>query len=92
MDFSKLCRTVLNLLIILPGLGLCSSDIAEIKIGVLAKRGYAKIRYNSGHQVTEFGSVIFTRADNSKQRKLADIKIHNLLAVHATSFGGWIIA
>jgi PAS domain S-box-containing protein len=40
MSFSNLCRTLLVILILLvPGLVLCSTDIPEIKIGVLAKQG-----------------------------------------------------
>lgn len=51
-----------------------------------------KNRYNSGHQATMFGSVIFAHTDNTEIRSLQDLPNHDLAAVHNTSFGGWIMA
>ncbi|MEA3521574.1 MAG: diguanylate cyclase [Campylobacterota bacterium] len=42
--------------------------------------------------LSEFGAVIFTRADNKKINSLSDIKNRNFGAVNPYSFGGWIMA
>ena len=50
-----------------------------------------KNRY-AGRRATEFGSVIFTRSDNQRIFSLKDLTDSEISAVHATSFGGWLMA
>ncbi len=42
--------------------------------------------------LTEFGSVIFTRADEQALNSLTDTRGKQVAAVHATSLGGWMMA
>lgn len=51
-----------------------------------------KNRYNTGNLATEFGSVIFTRMENTSVWTLREIKYQQISAVHPTSFGGWMMA
>jgi two-component system sensor histidine kinase TtrS len=43
----------------------------------------------NAHAYTEFGGVIFCRADRSDLRKLSDLKGKTFMAVEETSLGGW---
>ncbi len=42
--------------------------------------------------VSQFGSVIFTRADHAYLQNLKDLAGQRVAAVHPTSLGGWIMA
>lgn len=43
-----------------------------------------------GSHSSQFGGVIFTRADRKEIRQPADLKGKDFMAVSATSFGGWL--
>jgi len=45
-----------------------------------------------GQTYTEFGAVIFTRADRLDIGSLADLKGKSFIAVHPRAFGGWWMA
>jgi diguanylate cyclase (GGDEF)-like protein len=45
-----------------------------------------------GHELTQFGGVIFTHADNTLINHLTDLHDTTFAAVDALSFGGWIMA
>ncbi len=45
-----------------------------------------------GKSQTEFGGVVFTKASNTKIKRLEDIKGKSFAAVNKESFGGWIMA
>jgi len=55
------------------------------RIATLRNRGQRGI-------YTVFGSVIFTRADNTDIRSLRDLKGKSFMAVHPNAFGGWWMA
>lgn len=46
----------------------------------------------SGGAFTQFGAVIFTRADRSDVQTLEDLRGKSFAAVHANAFGGWWMA
>ena len=46
----------------------------------------------SGHVVTKFGSVIFTRTSNEKIKDIKDLRHKSFMAVDPFSFGGWYMA
>ena len=50
------------------------------------------IDMGSGQAYDEFGGVIFTRKDRTDINNLDDLKNKSFMAVHETSFGGWIMA
>ncbi|MCU7834536.1 MAG: PhnD/SsuA/transferrin family substrate-binding protein [gamma proteobacterium symbiont of Taylorina sp.] len=45
-----------------------------------------------GMDLTQFGSVIFTRTDSSELNDILDLKNQSIAAVHPTSLGGWLMA
>jgi len=45
-----------------------------------------------GMDLTQFGSVIFTRSDSSAINDIMDLKNQSIAAVHSTSLGGWLMA
>ncbi|MEL6578957.1 MAG: PhnD/SsuA/transferrin family substrate-binding protein [Cyanobacteria bacterium J06621_12] len=45
-----------------------------------------------GNPYTEFGGLIITKADNNEINTLKDLKNKSVMAVSATSFGGWYMA
>lgn len=51
-----------------------------------------KFRGPEGHDVSEFGSVLFTRKNDMGIETFADVKGRSVAAVHNTSLGGWILA
>jgi len=53
----------------------------------------ATLRNKCGEQsTTQFGGVLFTRADREDIRTIADLKGRTFAAVDETSLGGWIMA
>ncbi len=49
-------------------------------------------RLSRERNLTEFGSVIFTRKDHQALNSLTDTRDRQVAAVHATSLGGWMMA
>lgn len=62
----------------------------EAKYGI--SRMATLINDNTPTRITDYGAVIFTRADNNSLNNLADIKHKRFGAVNPNSFGGWIMA
>ncbi len=50
------------------------------------------VNLRQGNPFTEFGGVIFTRADRADIKTLADLAGKTFVAVEDNSFGGWIMA
>lgn len=51
-----------------------------------------KNRLSPNYQVTQFGSVVFTQADQGNLDTFQDLHEREVAAVHRTSLGGWIMA
>lgn len=51
-----------------------------------------KNRLSKNHDLTLFGSVIFSHSGNKDFSRLTDLKGKKIAAVHPTSLGGWIMA
>ncbi|MEW5787623.1 MAG: HD domain-containing phosphohydrolase [Pseudomonadota bacterium] len=49
-------------------------------------------RHDGGPGFSQFGGVIFTRADHNDIRTLSDLKGRSFLAVDRNSYGGWHVA
>ncbi len=49
-------------------------------------------RHSGGASFTQFGAVIFTRADRSDVQTLEDLRGKSFAAAHANAFGGWWMA
>ena len=62
----------------------------EIKYGASRILTLQNLRQEGAY--TEFGAVIFTRADNNKINNLSDIKNKVFVAVSERAFGGWRMA
>jgi len=67
-----------------------SSVEMEIRFGVSQMVTLKNRRQGKGY--TRFGSVIFTRADNSTIKNLEDLKNKSFAAVSERAFGGWRVA
>jgi len=68
------------------------ASYVEMEVRFGASRMLTLINNRQGNPYTQFGSVIFTRADNGNIRSLHDTRGKTLIAVSETAFGGWRIA
>jgi len=68
------------------------SSYVDMEINSGASRLLTLINKRQGNPYTQFGSVIYTRADRADIKTFADLPGKTLMAVSARSFGGWRVA
>ena len=65
------------------------SSYVEMEINSGARRMLTLVNKREGKPYTQFGSVIFTRADRSDIKTIEDLRGKSLIAVSEQAFGGW---
>jgi len=69
------------------------SSYVDIEVNFGASRLLTLKNKSAGvSELMQFGSVIFTQADNNEINDLKDLKGKNLIAVSEPAFGGWTVA
>jgi len=68
------------------------SSYVGMEINSGASRMLTLINKRQGKPYTQFGSVIFSRADRADIKSLSDLQGKSLIAVSEPSFGGWQVA
>lgn len=68
------------------------SSYVEMEINSGASRMLTLINKRQGKPYTQFGSVIFTRADRTDIRSFDDLHGKTLMGVSEPAFGGWRVA
>jgi diguanylate cyclase (GGDEF)-like protein len=66
--------------------------LLEKKYGISRIATYLNADVQSGINLKEYGSVIFTRSDNKSMKNIKDVSGKKIAAVNEDSFGGWIMA